>query len=94
MTYEDAMNYKNNAVKILKKNDQHATANAVEIAFRALLLMEQYRLERDIAIEQLEELGISFGANVDDYECITKDFYHELIGYKNKFLTIDKVVNQ
>lgn len=38
----------------------------IKEAMSSLVCLEQYRWERDIAIEQLEELGISFGAEIDD----------------------------
>lgn len=61
MTIEDIREYNKNAVEILKKHDQYATAKAVEEAFMALVCLEQYIWERDIALSQLEELGLGFG---------------------------------
>lgn len=66
MTFEDIKEYRKNAIKILQKYDQYATANAVEKAFYALVCLEQIKWERDIAIRQLEELGVSFGQEVKD----------------------------
>ena len=65
MTIEDIREYKNNAVEILRKHDQYATAKAVEEAFMALACLGQYMWERDVAISQLEELGLSLGQKVD-----------------------------
>ena len=65
MTIEDIRDYKNNAVEILRKHDQYATAKAVEEAFMALACLGQYMWERDVAISQLEELGLSLGQKVD-----------------------------
>lgn len=67
MTIDDIREYRKNAIDILKKNDQYATAKAVDIAFSSLIALEQIRWERDIALEQLEELGISFGEKIDGY---------------------------
>ncbi len=65
MTIEDIREYKKNAVEILKKHDQYATAKAVEEAFMSLACLGQYMWERDVAISQLEELGLSLGQKVD-----------------------------
>lgn len=65
MTIEDIREYKNNAVEILRKHDQYATAKAVEEAFMSLACLGQYMWERDVAISQLEELGLSLGQKVD-----------------------------
>lgn len=65
MTYADIQEYKRNAVSILEKNTQYATARAVEIAFSALIALDQYRWERDVAIKQLEEIGCGLGENMD-----------------------------
>ena len=61
MTIEDINEYKKNATAILRKHDQYATAKAVEEAFMSLACLEQYIWERDLAIIQLEELGLHFG---------------------------------
>ena len=65
MTIEDIREYKKNAVEILKKHDQYATAKAVEEAFMSLACLGQYMWERDVAISQLEKLGLSLGQKVD-----------------------------
>ena len=44
-------------------------------------LFEQYKWERDVAISQLEELGISFGQKIDGVY-LTKEEYEELLDYK------------
>lgn len=54
-------------------------APAVEAVSRGLF--EQYKWERDIAIEQLEELGISFGQKIDGVY-MTKEEYENLLEYK------------
>ena len=65
MTKEDMIAFRDNAVDILKKNSQYATANAVKIAFNALGCVEQYKWERDVALEMLGEVGLSFGERTD-----------------------------
>lgn len=81
MTYEDIEEYRKNAIDRLKREDQHATANAVDKAFDALCCVKQFKWERDVAIEQLEELGISFGEKIDG-KYLTKEKYEELLEYK------------
>lgn len=44
-------------------------------------LVGQYRWERDVAISQLEELGIGFGQKIDGVY-LTKEEYEELLDYK------------
>jgi hypothetical protein len=84
MTNEDIIEYRKNAIDILKKNDQHATAKAVDIAFSSLIVLEQIRWERDIALAQLEELGISFGEKIDG-KYLTKEEYNQLLKYKDYY---------
>lgn len=65
MTYEDIEEFRKNAIDRLRKEDQYATANAVDEAFGALICIGQFKWERDIAIEQLEEIGCGLGENMD-----------------------------
>lgn len=81
MTIEDIQEFKNNAVKILERNTQYATANAVKQAFSALVILDQVRWERDIAIEQLAELGLSLGQIIDG-KYLSKEEYNKLLEYK------------
>lgn len=81
MTIEDIQEFKNNAVKILERNTQYATANAVKQAFSALVVLDQIRWERDIAIEQLTELGLSLGQIIDG-KYLSKEEYDKLLEYK------------
>ena len=82
MTIEDMVEYRKNAINILKKNDQHATAKAVEEAFSALICLGQIQWERDVAISQLEDLGIGFARKTDDMVVIEKEKYEDLLEYK------------
>lgn len=54
-------------------------APAVDAVSRGLF--EQYKWERDVAISQLEELGIGFGQKIDGVY-LTKEEYEELLDYK------------
>ena len=81
MTIEDIKEFEKNAVTILEKNTQYATARAVKQAFGALVCIGQFKWERDIAIEQLEELGIGFGQKIEGVY-LTHDEYNELLEYK------------
>lgn len=78
MTEKDRIAFRDNAVKILEANTQYATANAVKMAFNALGCVGQYRWERDIALEMLEELGLGFGQKIDGVY-ISNDRYKELL---------------
>lgn len=72
MTIEDIKEYERNAIEILEKNSQYATAKAVNEAFSALIALDQIRWERDTAINQLEELGIGFGQKFGCEYCMFK----------------------
>lgn len=89
MTIEDIREYKKNAVEILRKHDQYATAKAVEEAFMSLACLGQYMWERDVAISQLEELGLSFGQKIDGVY-ITKEEYEKLLEYKYMYENLCK----
>lgn len=82
MTYEDIEEYRENAMSILNKEEQHhATANAVSMAFNALVCVDQYKWELGIAIQQLNDLGIGFGEKIDGVY-LTKEEYEDLLEYK------------
>ena len=81
MTREDMIVFKDNAVDILEKNSQYATANAVKVAFNALGCVEQYRWERDIALEMLGELGLSLGERTDNVY-----LYEKMLGVDNIYI--------
>ena len=81
MTSEDVKHYEKNAVKILEKHTQYATAKAVKIAFNALGCVEQFRWERDVALEMLEELGLGFGQKIDGVY-ISNEEHIDLLAYK------------
>ena len=51
-------------------------APAVDAVSRGLF--EQYKWERDVAISQLEELGICFGQKIETANVVSKEKYEEL----------------
>lgn len=89
MTSEDIKEFKRNAIKILEQNSQYATAKAVDIAFKALGCVEQFRWENEILTEQLKELGISFGQKIDGVY-LSKEKYNELLEYKSMYESLCK----
>lgn len=56
-------------------------AQAVDAVSKSLY--DQIKWERDIAIEQLEELGLSLGQKIDGVY-LTKEKYDNLLGYVDK----------
>lgn len=47
-------------------------------------LFDQIKWERDVAIEQLKELGLSFGQKIDGIY-LTQEEYEDLVEYKNMY---------
>ena len=84
MTIEDIREYNKNAVEILRKHDQYATAKAVEEAFMALACLEQYVWERDVVLSQLEELGLGLGEKTDRVEALIDRDKEEEAVYKHE----------
>lgn len=58
MTIEDIEEYKRNAIKILRKNSQYATAKATEKAFDTLIWFEK-ALEKFNSIPSYHEIPLS-----------------------------------
>lgn len=56
----------------------------IKEAISALILINQIRCERDIALEQLADLGLSLGQKIEGYY-ITEDEYDKLIEYKHMY---------
>lgn len=59
----------------------HYITEALHMAINALGAIDQIRWERDIAIGQLEELGIGLGEKIDGFY-LTRDEYKELFEYR------------
>lgn len=57
-------------------------APSVDVVSRGLF--EQYKWERDVAISQLEELGIGFGQKIDGVY-LTNEEYEKLLEYKHMY---------
>ena len=61
--------------------------NEVEVirqAINALGAIEQYKWERDVAIGQLEELGLTLGQKIDGVY-LTHDQHNELLEYRYRY---------
>lgn len=59
--------------------------NIIKHALSTPVSVEQFRWERDVAVKQLNDLGIGFGENVNDYICISKKEYEELNEYREMY---------
>lgn len=64
---------------------QSDRTEAINVAVSALSLIDQYKWERDIALKQLFELGVNFGEKTENYVCLKKEDYEELLEYKNMY---------
>ena len=56
----------------------------IKEAISALILINQIRWERDIALEQLADLGLGLGQKIEGYY-ITEDEYDKLLEYKHMY---------
>ena len=59
--------------------------DVVKHSISALISVEQFRWERNVAVKQLNDIGIGFGENTDDYVCLSKKEYDELLEYKTMY---------
>ena len=84
MERERMKKFENYAVEILEDNGHYATANAVKRAFSAWGCVEQYRWERDMAIEMLEELGLSLGQKIDGVYLSREEYEKLRSNYESK----------
>lgn len=89
MTREEAINilknvYGNEVVKGGRNCGKTAFRTALVMAMNALGAIEQIQWERDVAINQLEELGIGFAQEMDG-KYLTKKEYEELLEYKHMY---------
>ena len=64
----------------------------IKEAISALILINQIRWERDIALEQLADLGISLGQKIDGVY-LTKEKYDELLECVDKRYKYEKNVS-
>lgn len=74
MTIEDIVEYKKNAIDTLESNGQYATAKASEMAFNALIYLEQ------------NQWGVGSETNQDvDRVVLSNKEYEELLEYKRMY---------
>lgn len=70
MTREEAIEQLQNCKDLIKQDGQdyldERDIPLLDMAINALAVLPQYKWERDIAVEQLDEYGIPFGAKKDD----------------------------
>lgn len=66
--------------RILESEDNRYTI-ALNEAISCIKVLDQIRWERDIATEQLHELGLGLGQKIDGIY-LTHDKYNELLEYK------------
>ena len=86
MTNEEASNILRNTYENLLVSGGRACnkANlrtAILMGASALMALEQYRWECEIAMSQLEQLGIGFAEKIDGMY-ISRDEYNKLLEYK------------
>ena len=62
---------------------------AILMGANALKVLEQIRWERDIALAQLEELGLSLGQKIDGVY-LTHDRHNELLEYAYRYESLCK----
>ena len=86
MTRLEALNilenvYKDEVIKGGRSCGKTSFRTALMMAANALGAIEQIQWERDIAIEQLSELGLGLGQKIEG-KYLTKEEYEELLEYK------------
>lgn len=59
-------------------------ATAMLMGARAITLFEQYKWERDVALEQLEELGLNLGQKIEGVY-LSEEEYERLLEYKRMY---------
>ena len=91
--HEDHNIYRDAAIKILEDNGQHDVAAAVRMAFSAWGCVEQFRWERDIVLEMLEELGLGFAQKIDGVY-LSKEEYGKLLEVVPTVYDIDNIIKQ
>ena len=86
MTRLEALNilenaYKNEVIKGGRSCGKTSFRTALMMAMNSLGAIEQIQWERDIAIEQLKEIGVGLGRKMDG-KYLTKEEYEQLLEYK------------
>ena len=86
MTKEEALKiltyvYENEVEKGGRGCDKTAFRTALLMSINALTIIDQIRWERDVVIEQLEDIGVGLGRKMDG-KYLSKEEYEELLEYK------------
>lgn len=94
MTKEEAYNilmnvYENEVVKGGRGCGKTSFRTALRMSMNALGAIDQIQWERDVAIEQLEEIGVGLGRKMDG-KYLTKEEYEELLEYKYMYENLCK----
>ena len=94
MTGEEAINilmnaYGNEVVKGGRGCGKTAFRTALFMGANAIKVLEQIRWERDIAIQQLEEIGVGLGRKMDG-KYLSKKEYEDLLEYKYMYENLCK----
>ena len=89
MTEKEAINilmnaYGNEVIKGGRGCGKTAFRSALLMGANAIKVLDQIRWERDIAIQQLEEIGIGLGRKMDG-KYLSKEEYEELLEYKHMY---------
>ena len=89
MTGKEAINilmnaYGNEVVKGGRGCGKTAFRTALLMGANAIKVLDQIRWERDIAIQQLEEIGVGLGRKMDG-KYLSKKEYEDLLEYKHMY---------
>ena len=94
MTGKEAINilmnaYGNEVVKGGRGCGKTAFRSALLMGANAIKVLDQIRWERDIAIQQLEEIGVGLGNKMDG-KYLSKKEYEDLLEYKYMYENLCK----
>ena len=94
MTGKEAINilmnaYGNEIIKGGRGCGKTAFRTALLMGANAIKVLDQIRWERDIAIQQLEEIGVGLGRKMDG-KYLLKEEYEELLEYKYMYENLCK----
>ena len=94
MTGKEAINilmnaYGNEVVKGGRGCGKTAFRTALLMGANAIKVLDQIRWERDIALQQLEEIGVGLGRKMDG-KYLSKEEYEELLEYKYMYENLCK----
>ncbi len=94
MTREEAIDilenvYKDMVIKGGRSCGKTRFRTALTMGISALYVLDQIKWERDIAIEQLEEIGVGLGRKMDG-KYLSKEEYEKLLEYKYMYKDLCK----